>query len=196
MLSYPTSFYVNNLRIKHAISEGSVCTNYFNLLLNNVALVPSLWTWNSIERCSALWEKYTRLVSAAGGIVYNDYDEILVIFRNSKWDLPKGKIEHKENMRQAAIREVFEETGVSATCTNTQPVETFHLYKHTTEAGIFILKKTSWFVMKSTKNDNILRPQKEEGIEKVQWMNKWMWKEYRPHAYVMIADLIDEHTIW
>src|SRR5690606_30377036 len=50
---------------------------------------------------------------AAGGLVYNKKDEILFIFRNGKWDLPKGGIEKNETKKQGAIREVEEETGES-----------------------------------------------------------------------------------
>jgi len=40
-------------------------------------------------------------------------NEILFIFRNGKWDLPKGKAEAKETINQTAIREVEEETGIT-----------------------------------------------------------------------------------
>ena len=52
------------------------------------------------------------LVKAAGGIVYNANNELLMIYRNNKWDLPKGKIEKGETPKQCALREVEEETGV------------------------------------------------------------------------------------
>ena len=42
------------------------------------------------------WEIFKssfKYIIAAGGVVYNSNDEILVIFRNGKWDLPKGKLE-------------------------------------------------------------------------------------------------------
>jgi hypothetical protein len=48
---------------------------------------------------------------AAGGLVFNDEGKILFIFRNGKWDLPKGGIEKNEEYDEAAIREVEEETG-------------------------------------------------------------------------------------
>ena len=33
------------------------------------------------------------VVTAAGGMVFNDNKEILFIYRNKRWDLPKGKME-------------------------------------------------------------------------------------------------------
>ena len=51
-------------------------------------------------------------IYAAGGIVYNNSQQILMIFRNNFWDLPKGKLELNEKIEDCAIREVEEETGV------------------------------------------------------------------------------------
>src|SRR5690606_730534 len=48
---------------------------------------------------------------AGGGLVYNDKGEALFIFRNGKWDLPKGGIEKGEEIDYTALREVEEETG-------------------------------------------------------------------------------------
>ncbi|MCK7539615.1 MAG: NUDIX domain-containing protein [Marinilabiliales bacterium] len=56
------------------------------------------------------------IVIAAGGFVRNEKDEILFIFRRGHWDLPKGKLNHKkgiiEKKKDAAVREVMEETGI------------------------------------------------------------------------------------
>jgi hypothetical protein len=53
------------------------------------------------------------VVKAGGGLVYNSKGEVLFIFRNGKWDLPKGGTEKNETMEETAIREVEEETGVT-----------------------------------------------------------------------------------
>ena len=52
----------------------------------------------------------------AGGLVVNQYNEVLFIFRKNLWDLPKGKIEFYETLEKAALREVIEETGVLENC--------------------------------------------------------------------------------
>jgi len=49
---------------------------------------------------------YRKFVIAAGGLVTNEIDEILVINRLDKWDLPKGKVEPEEPIKLAAVREV------------------------------------------------------------------------------------------
>ena len=64
---------------------------------------------------SKLLKKFLKLlpnVIAGGGKVYNTKGEVLFIYRNDKWDLPKGKLEKNESIENAALREVEEETGV------------------------------------------------------------------------------------
>ena len=41
---------------------------------------------------------------AGGGLVYNKKGEVLFIFRNGKWDLPKGGIEKGEEIEITAMR--------------------------------------------------------------------------------------------
>ena len=64
------------------------------------------------EKLEKFLKKKLPVVQAAGGLVYNNKREILFIYRNSKWDLPKGVLEKGETFEKAAIREVEEETGV------------------------------------------------------------------------------------
>ena len=49
-----------------------------------------------------------KLILAAGGLVKKQQD-YLFIYRNGKWDLPKGKLENNETFSQCALREVEEE---------------------------------------------------------------------------------------
>ena len=60
------------------------------------------------DNWEAFCSKHT-LIEAAGGLVYNIENQLLMIFRNNKWDLPKGKLEVGENIQECAIREVEEE---------------------------------------------------------------------------------------
>ena len=51
---------------------------------------------------------------AAGGIVFNTNEEILLQRRadNGWWGLPSGYVDVGESVKQAAIREIWEETGI------------------------------------------------------------------------------------
>ena len=51
-------------------------------------------------------------IIAAGGLVTNKHNELLMIFRRAKWDLPKGKLDEGESIEACAVREVEEETGI------------------------------------------------------------------------------------
>ena len=78
-----------------------------------------------------------------------------MIFRNSKWDLPKGKLEVGENIQECAIREVEEECGISNLEIVSELSSTYHTYEMNGKA---ILKRTYWFKM-NTNYDNKLLPQ-------------------------------------
>jgi hypothetical protein len=47
----------------------------------------------------AFFKKFT-LIEAAGGLVKNKENKILMIFRRGKWDLPKGKLDKGEKNRR------------------------------------------------------------------------------------------------
>ena len=40
----------------------------------------------------------------------------------NRWELPGGKLEENESVKQCALREFFEETGIKATFTHQKPV--------------------------------------------------------------------------
>jgi 8-oxo-dGTP diphosphatase len=57
------------------------------------------------------------VVRAAGGVVWRRRDEVEVLLVHrpaprDDWSLPKGKLEPGERHRDAALREVWEETGL------------------------------------------------------------------------------------
>lgn len=127
-----------------------------------------------------------KVITAAGGLVYNKNNELLMIFRNGKWDLPKGKIEKNETPEIAAVREVEEECGISKLKILEPVMPTFHTYLHHEK---YVLKKTYWYKM-SCDDERKLVPQKEEGITEVKWMNKKEVEKAMENTYLSIKDLI------
>lgn len=105
---------------------------------------------------------------AAGGIVQNEMQEILMIYRRGFWDFPKGKIEENEYPKEAAMREVMEETGLKYLTIKNELALTFHVYE---ENGLSILKQTSWYSMFSSVNQ-LLISQIEEKITQIEWVKK------------------------
>lgn len=125
-------------------------------------------------------------VVAGGGKVYNHKGEVLFIYRNDKWDLPKGKIENDENIEQTALREVEEETKVNG-LKIIKPLETtYHVFKRN---GRLQLKITYWFEMVSSYTGNMV-PQEEEGITKVAWLNAEQVRKAMENSYANIKLLV------
>ena len=138
-----------------------------------------------------LWRSFKKkfpIVEAAGGLVERTDNKLLFIFRNNKWDLPKGGVEKKELIIEAAQREVTEETGVSDLIVQKQLSETFHIFK---KGKRFRLKKTYWFKM-STKYMGETIPQTEEGIKKIEWVSKEKIDEILNDAFENIRIIVFE----
>lgn len=130
--------------------------------------------------------KFLPNVVAAGGKVLNASQRILFIFRNGKWDLPKGKSESNETIDKTALREVEEETGVKG-LSITKPLEiTYHIFRRNNQHQI---KKTYWFEMFSD-YDGDLKPQLNEGITKVKWIGPKKLKKVKKNIYANIESLI------
>jgi 8-oxo-dGTP pyrophosphatase MutT (NUDIX family) len=126
-------------------------------------------------------------VAAAGGVVQNQNDEILMIYRNSCWDLPKGKVEEGESIRLAAVREVEEECGLVGPEITDEISSTYHTYERDEKK---YLKKTYWFAM-SYEKEHALVPQIEEGITKAEWINKNNLQTYTVDTYGSIKSVIN-----
>ena len=128
---------------------------------------------------------------AGGGLVYNKNGAVLFIFRNGKWDLPRGGIEKGELIEDTAIREVEEETGVTGLTITGKLQKTYHIFKRN---GRYKLKITHWYEMK-TDYEGTPTGQVEEGIEKVAWLNPNEIKEALKNSYENIKLLFVEEKV-
>ena len=128
------------------------------------------------ERLKELFFGLFKIIEAAGGIAQHSASKkYLFIFRNDKWDLPKGRIEKEEAVREAAIREVEEETGVGGLEIIKPLPTTYHVFNRN---GKYRLKKTYWYAMETNYSGELI-PQEEEGIQKAEWKTK----EDVPHLF-------------
>ena len=137
----------------------------------------------------ALWSDFSsifKVIEAAGGVVFNEKKEVLVIFRRDFWDLPKGKIDKGESPEQAAVREVQEETGHENVFLGKHIIDTYHTYVLKDKR---ILKKTYWYEMKTT--DTQLVPQQEEDIEQAEWVVLSDFLNSKPVIYGNILIVLD-----
>ena len=141
---------------------------------------------NEFEVIINIFKKKFPEIIAAGGKVINNKSEILFIYRNKKWDLPKGKAEKNEIISETALREVEEETGIK-NLSIIKPLEkTYHIFKR---GGKNYLKTTYWFEMKSDFNGKF-KPQKKEGITRVEWIGIENLSSILPKSYANIRLLI------
>jgi 8-oxo-dGTP pyrophosphatase MutT (NUDIX family) len=128
-------------------------------------------------------------VEAAGGLVKNEHNEFLFIFRRGHWDLPKGKMEKNEGKKEAAVREVIEETGIRNVSIQSKIGVTRHAFE--TKSGKKIIKKSYWYLMDAPKVE--LTPQIEEDIQKAEWMTLKKFRSCSP-IYNNILYIINKYV--
>ncbi len=172
------------------VSENDITCEYSSLSqvskafedFENKGTLQRLIFWSS-DNFKQLKDDFLSLfkyIKAAGGLVKNERNELLVIFRYGKWDLPKGKINTSRSRStspgmkdngipelpgDAAIREVKEETGLRQLTILGKLPSTYHIYY---QKDTRYLKKTYWFGMIAT-SDQLLIPQTDEDISIVKW---------------------------
>ncbi|MCX8008135.1 MAG: NUDIX domain-containing protein [Patescibacteria group bacterium] len=108
---------------------------------------------------------------SAGGVVLKNISNIwhvlLIHDKNGCWTFPKGLIESDEEMREAARREVQEETGLKE-LSGGIPLQPISYWYHRDGMKIH---KTVWYFVFFSHSDEKLIPQREEGIKDVRWMS-------------------------
>ena len=128
-------------------------------------------------------------IVAAGGIVFNDKGKLLVIFRKGFWDLPKGGLNSMETKKQAAVREVMEETGLAKLELGAKAGKTYHIFRNKTERN---MKVSHWYYMKA--NQVKLIPQEKEMIFDVKWIDPG--KFFQTHLiFASVEDLLKKLEI-
>ncbi len=125
-----------------------------------------------------------KVVKAGGGLVLKK-GKVLMIYRLGRWDLPKGKLEKEETPVQGALREVAEECNVKVTA-DEKLCSTWHTY---TDGGRRSIKKTTWFIMQCH-DDALMKPQHEEGIEDLRWMNPAELDKAIQNSYASIKHVV------
>jgi len=137
------------------------------------------------ELKKAVFKKFTP-IQAAGGLVRNKEDMILMIFRRGNWDLPKGKLDKGEKLEDCAVREVEEETGLKNVKLDSPLLVTYHTYHEGTK---FILKESHWFTM-TVSGEQKLTPQTDEDIFDAKWISPGEIKSFLPKSFPLISDVI------
>lgn len=101
---------------------------------------------------------------SAGGVVVQNGAVLLIRPNSYRWQLPKGHIEEGETAAEAAVREVREETGVSAAVVRELSSVKYEFY----ERRVRIHKTVRYFLM-SYVSGNTLGFDREE-VDSVSWV--------------------------
>lgn len=94
----------------------------------------------------------------AGGVVFNAQGEVLLLRdRMGFWVFPKGHVEPGETLEEAAVREVWEETGVRA-----EVVGPLFPTRYVNPKGVE--REVHWFLMRGEGE-----PRLEKGMSGLGW---------------------------
>ncbi|MEM9918256.1 MAG: NUDIX domain-containing protein [Bacteroidota bacterium] len=168
-------------------------TGKTKFLLNYIDMLEKSQRFDSVylyaEDTEGMFRDFKALflpIKAAGGVVVNTVGQTLMIYRRGFWDLPKGKIDPGEGKKEAAIREVQEETGLEELEIGKRLTHTLHTYKD--RKGRRVLKTTYWYPMQSPVAP--LKPQLEEDIEQAIWVDLPTFLQEGKKIYKSILDVL------
>lgn len=178
--------------------ENSLFVRYFGkkkFLLNYIDMLEKGSKYDSVhiyaddyKSLKADFKSLYETVPAGGGLVINELGEILFIFRRGFWDLPKGKLEGNETIKECAVREVSEETGIHSIKLIKKLCTTNHQFKR---HGIRKIKKSYWYIMEAPSSK--LTPQTEEDITKAKWMTLEKFQSKDRPVYKSILDVLKKY---
>ncbi len=173
-----------------AVFIDEISTPAINSLLHEMAkqqFHAGILFDKDFEKLKKSFFKHFKIITAAGGLVTNGNNEILMIFRRGKWDLPKGKLDKGETIEECALREVEEETGLKNLTLGKKIITTYHTYD---EFGKHILKESHWYKMKS-KGEQDLVPQTEEDITEIKFIPVAELKKYTANTFRTIEEVLN-----
>ena len=170
------------------LGKSKTLLNYIDMLEKKPREGATIIYSENYEKLEKDFLGLFKIIEAAGGIVINEENKLLAIYRMGWWDLPKGKIDKGEDEPTAAVREVQEETGISTI----ELGDLLHISHHTyrSRKGKRILKRTFWYKM--TSSDTKLVPQAEEDIEEAKWMKIADFLASKP-LYASILEVVQTY---
>lgn len=176
---------------KHFKLLEGACAKHFNLALE-------LLDEDTLDAVALFDEKKENLekellwnfeaLHSAGGVITNERQELLMIYRRKKWDLPKGKQDEGENLESCALREVKEETGIDQVELIKKITNSMHLYPM---GAKMILKFTAWYLMQAPSSVTLIA-QEEEQIEKVEWVKRKEISKRLENSFETLRDVLKE----
>lgn len=184
---------VNHHYITVKYTDEEAVKRILDILQNDSNQSNYILFYSNLEELKEVFLNQFLNIEAAGGLVINQNEEVLLIHRLGFWDLPKGKIEEGETIEEAAVREVQEETGLEKV-EIVSPIRfaeylnkaTYHSYPYQSQQA---MKVSYWFKMECTEL-NEFTPQTEEDIAEVRWVKIADLPQYFNEMYPSIQDVI------
>jgi 8-oxo-dGTP pyrophosphatase MutT (NUDIX family) len=189
-------FFITNSKLNIEDDLEAVFFNktLFNSLLQSTKSVDFkgiILICEDVEMVFQLFVSNYKLIEAAGGLVFNSNNELLLIERLGVWDLPKGKIDLGETPEIAALREVEEECAVNGLSIEYLVCKSYHTYFFKEK---YILKRTFWYKMNTSFKGNLV-PQEEENISKVEWQHFTKKSITNLNTYESIKDVLNNYFL-
>ncbi len=172
-----------NVLISRYAGKSKFLLNYIDMMEKGMKFNEVVLYSDDVKKMYNDLKDIATPVKAAGGIVFNDNNEILVIFRKGFWDLAKGHLHKDETKKAAAVREVIEETGLKDVEVFEKAGKTRHIFKNKSRQ----MKISHWYFMKA--NQAELLPQTEEDIVEAKWVKPDVFLE-KYNIYSSIKDLL------
>lgn len=181
-------FKLENTDIHNFINKKNLSSILTSFLANEEKENLYIYSPKNVSAAFRAFSDDFKIIRAAGGIVKKD-NKYLLIFRNNKWDLPKGKQTKGENIEKTAIREIEEETKIDNLEIIKRLTDTYHTY---ISGDNRILKKCCWFSLKTNCNTPP-QPQLEENITDAKWLDMSEIIEIINNTYPSIAYLLRQY---
>jgi 8-oxo-dGTP pyrophosphatase MutT (NUDIX family) len=178
LLQKPNTLYydqLNDASVKAIVSE-----------MQKPTVTGGVFIHSPVPDLLQAFKQQIKVIEAGGGLVHTGNEMVLLIYRNGKWDLPKGKLDNDETTDVAAVREVREETGLEQLELEEPLSITYHTYY---QDNVLILKESHWYLMKSPEQKEMV-PQLEEGIEKCEWVKLDALATYFENTHPSIIDVL------
>lgn len=158
---------------------------FYELTHGKDVYIPYCDGWK--QKLSRHIDEHFIYVRAAGGVVTAPDGERLMIFREGRWDLPKGMVELGESTEHAAVREVQEETGVGDITLGPLLLTTLHIYD---KYGGWHIKETYWYEM-FTQAKKTPSPQTVENISEAVWTKPELYRQRLSQSFASLRMLMD-----
>jgi 8-oxo-dGTP pyrophosphatase MutT (NUDIX family) len=156
--------------------------------MENDRFYAGVFLHHNLNELLNAFKEQLNVVPAAGGLVYTPQNDILLIHRLGRWDLPKGKLDDGETLEECAIREIEEETGANG-LSIVQPLQvTYHTYH---QKGKNNLKESHWFLIKAEEKTK-LTPQTEEDVQQCIWVPISDIQPYVDGSFPTIAQVLKQ----